>query len=63
MILGITLSVADLQTFTIFVGTWNVNGQSPAESLSGWLAEDQDPPDLYVIGFQVPDCIVNVWLK
>ena len=54
MIPSITLSVADLQTFSIFVGTWNVNGQSPAEPLSGWLAGDKDPPDIYVIGFQVP---------
>ncbi|KAJ7180325.1 inositol polyphosphate phosphatase [Mycena crocata] len=31
---------------TIFVGTWNLNGRPPSESLLPWL------PDMFVLGFQ-----------
>ncbi|XP_030753201.1 inositol polyphosphate 5-phosphatase OCRL [Sitophilus oryzae] len=43
------------QEFTIFVGTWNVNGQPPSASLKSWLSVDEKPPDLYAIGFQEID--------
>ncbi|KAJ7682572.1 SacI homology domain-containing protein [Mycena polygramma] len=39
---------------TIFVGTWNLNGRPPSESLLPWLfpREDVNEPDMFVLGFQ-----------
>ncbi|KAJ8515324.1 hypothetical protein ONZ45_g7241 [Pleurotus djamor] len=39
---------------TIFVGTWNVNGRAPSESLNPWLfpRDGLDDPDIFVLGFQ-----------
>ncbi|XP_035223221.1 inositol polyphosphate 5-phosphatase OCRL-like [Stegodyphus dumicola] len=51
-----------LQTYTVFMGTWNVNGMSPKESLKDWLAVDDVPPDFYVVGFQELDLSKEVYL-
>ncbi|KAF4619399.1 hypothetical protein D9613_005124 [Agrocybe pediades] len=39
---------------TLFVGTWNLNGKAPSESLLPWLfpRASASEPDMFILGFQ-----------
>ena len=52
----------EIQSFSVYCATWNVNGQSPNGSVRLWLSQCDEPPDLYAIGFQELDLSKEAFL-
>ncbi|KAG9457688.1 hypothetical protein H6P81_002196 [Aristolochia fimbriata] len=49
-----TTDQKEAHKYKLFVSTWNVGGVAPSDDLNleGWLDTDNNPCDIYVLGFQ-----------
>ncbi|TPX59296.1 hypothetical protein SpCBS45565_g07773 [Spizellomyces sp. 'palustris'] len=52
----------DFESKRVFVGSWNVNGQSPSQSIAPWLQATEEDPSLFVLGFQELDLNTQAYL-
>lgn len=54
---------ASRRTIRVRIGTWNVYGKMPAESLGKWLVADDEPAQLYVVCLQEIDDSSEAYIR
>nr|DBA20373.1 TPA: hypothetical protein GDO54_017162 [Pyxicephalus adspersus] len=53
----------NIENYKLFIGTWNVNGQSPDGGLEPWLHADPEPPDVYIRLIRLVGMMMLVFAK